>query len=92
MTYYVYAMIRSWRNVTTRRVWDGDRPKAFRSLDIDMAVDLLLALNAAETLRDLSPLKSVGLHKLRGERKAQWAMTVNGPWRNLLRVPQGRCL
>ena len=46
-----------------------------------MAVDLLLALNAAETLQDLSPLKSVGLHKLKGERKAQWAMTVNGPWR-----------
>ncbi|MCY4439181.1 MAG: type II toxin-antitoxin system RelE/ParE family toxin [Deltaproteobacteria bacterium] len=46
-----------------------------------MAIDLLLALNAAESLRDLSPLKSVGLHKLRGERKLQWAMTVNGPWR-----------
>ena len=45
-----------------------------------MAVDLLLALNAAETLQDLM-LKSVGLHKLKGERKAQWAMTVNGPWR-----------
>ena len=27
---------------------------------------LLLALNAADTLRDLSPLKSVGLHKLKG--------------------------
>ena len=46
-----------------------------------MATDLLLALNAAETLRDLSPLKSVGLHKLKGERRAQWAMPVNGPWR-----------
>ena len=74
-------MIGSWRNAATRRVWDGERPKAFRSLDIDMAVDLLLALNAAETLRDLSPLKSVGLHKLKGNRKTQWAMTVNGPWR-----------
>ena len=45
-----------------------------------MAIDLLLALNAAGTLQDLSPLKSVGLHKLKGERKRQWAMTVNGPW------------
>ncbi len=74
-------MIRSWRSAGTRRVWDGERPKAFRSLDVDMAVDLLLALNAAETLRDLSPLKSVGLHKLKGERNTQWAMTMNGPWR-----------
>ncbi len=31
-----------------------------------MAIDLLLALNAAETLGDLSPLKSLGLHKLKG--------------------------
>ena len=41
----------------------------------------MLALNVAKTLNDLSPLKSVGLHKLKGERKAQWAMTVNERWR-----------
>jgi toxin HigB-1 len=50
-------------------------------LDYGIAVDLLLALNVAKTLQDLSPLKSVGLHKLRGDRVGQWAMTVNGPWR-----------
>lgn len=74
-------MIRSWRNVTNRKVWEGERPNRFRSLNFDEAVDLLLALNVAETLRDLSPLKSVGLHKLKGGRSGQWAMTVNGPWR-----------
>ena len=50
-------------------------------MDAEAAVDLLLALNVATTLQDLSPLKSVGLHKLKGDRKGQWAMTVNGPWR-----------
>jgi toxin HigB-1 len=35
----------------------------------------------AKALSDLSPLKSVGLHKLKGERKNQWAMTVNQRWR-----------
>ncbi len=54
-----------------------------------MAVDLLLALNAAGTPQDLSPLKSVGLHKLKGERKAQWAMTVNGPWRICFEFREG---
>ena len=48
---------------------------------MDTAADLLLALNVAKRLKDLSPLKSVGLHKLKGDRKNQWAMTVNGPWR-----------
>lgn len=74
-------MIRSWRNSVTRKVWEGDRPNQFRGLDFDAAIDLLLALNVAKALTDLSPLKSVGLHKLKGERKNQWAMTVNERWR-----------
>jgi toxin HigB-1 len=74
-------MIRSWRNSVTRKVWEGGRPNQFRGVDIDAAIDLLLALNVAKTLSDLSPLKSIGLHKLKGERKSQWAMTVNARWR-----------
>jgi len=74
-------VIRSWRNSQSRKVWEDERPNRFRSLDFDAAIDLLLALNIAETLQDLSPLKSVGLHKLSGDRKGQWAMTINGPWR-----------
>jgi toxin HigB-1 len=42
---------------------------------------MVLALNVAEALSDLSPLKSFGLHKLKGERKNRWAMTVNARWR-----------
>ena len=67
--------------MASQRIWNGERPNRFRGLDFDTTVDLLLALNVAKTLQDLSPLKSVGLHKLKGERKRQWAMTVNGPWR-----------
>jgi proteic killer suppression protein len=76
-----HDMIRSWRNSATRKVWDGESPNQFRGLDFDFAVDLLLALNVAKSLRDLSPLKSVGLHKLKGERRNQWALSVNGRWR-----------
>jgi toxin HigB-1 len=72
-------MIRSWRNSVTRKVWEGERPNQFRGLNFEAAVDLLLALNVAKALGDLSPLKSVGLHK--GERKNQWAMSVNQRWR-----------
>jgi proteic killer suppression protein len=74
-------MIRSWRNSVTRKVWEGEQPNQLRGLDHDAAIDLLLALNVAKTLHDLSPLKSVGLHKLKGDRKGQWAVTVNGQWR-----------
>lgn len=75
------AVIRSWRNATSRKIWECEWPNRLRGLDLDAAIDLLLALNAADTLRDLSPLKSVALHKLKGNRKGQWEMTVNGPWR-----------
>ena len=74
-------MIRSWRNAASRKVWEGESPNRFRGLDREVAVDLLLALNVAERLQDLSPLMSVGLHKLKGARRRLWAMTVNGPWR-----------
>ena len=74
-------MIRSWRNSAARKVWEGERSNQFRGLDVEITVDLLLALNIAKSLHDLSPLRSVGLHKLKGNRRGQWAMTVNGPWR-----------
>lgn len=74
-------MIKSWRNSAARKVWDGERPNQFHGLDFDTAIDLLLALNIAKSLNDLSPLKSVGLHKLKGDRKGQWAMTVKDRWR-----------
>jgi proteic killer suppression protein len=74
-------MIRSWRNSVTRKVWEGERPKQMRGLDFEHAIDLLLTLNVAKSLNDLSPLKSVGLHKLSRDRKGQWAMTVNERWR-----------
>jgi toxin HigB-1 len=82
-------VIRSWRNAASRKVWEGERPNRFRGLDIEAAIDLLLALNVAKSLGDLSPLKSVGLHKLKGGRQAQWAMSVNGPWRICFEFREG---
>lgn len=85
-------MIRSWRNSATRKVWEGEQPNSLRGLDFEAAIDLLLALNAAKTLNDLSPLKSVGLHKLKGDRKYQWAMTVNERWRICFEFHKGDAL
>lgn len=82
-------MISSWRNSASRKVWEGLRPNQFAGLDFEAAIDLLLALNVATTLQDLSPLKSVGLHKLRGNRTGQWAMTVNARWRICFEFKKG---
>ena len=82
-------MIRSWANSRTRRFYDDGKTSKFRSLDPDAADDLLAILDAAESIKDLSPLKSVGLHKLSGNIAGQWAMTVNGPWRICFRFKDG---
>lgn len=82
-------MIRSWANSATRRLFEEGRSRGFRGLDVAAALDLLTALDAATSLRDLSPLRSVGLHKLKGNRAGQWAMTVNGPWRVCFRFRDG---
>lgn len=80
--YYVHAKIRSWRKFRDqKKVWEGARPKQFRGLGFEAAVDLLLALNVAKALNDLSPLRSVALHKLKGKRNGQWAMFVNDLFR-----------
>ncbi|HEX9699971.1 MAG TPA: type II toxin-antitoxin system RelE/ParE family toxin [Acidobacteriota bacterium] len=82
-------MIRSWANAATRRFANEGKISKFRGLDAEAAQELLAVLDAASSLADLSPLKSVRLHKLKGDRKGQWAMTVNGPWRICFRFEDG---
>jgi proteic killer suppression protein len=81
-------MSKSWANSATRRFAEDGKSK-FSGMDEEAAIDLLAALDAATSLNDLSPLKSVGLHKLSGSRRGQWAMTINGPWRICFRFEAG---
>lgn len=74
-------MIMSWGNSRSRRFYEDGKSSKFSSLDVQSADELLAALDAATSLDDLKPLKSIGLHKLSGDRSGQWAMRVNGPWR-----------
>ena len=81
-------MIRSWSNSATRRFAESGKSK-FAGMNVEAAEELLAALEAATSLNDLSPLKSIGLHKLSGDRKDQWSMTFNGPWRVCFRFEDG---
>ena len=82
-------MIRSWGDRKSQRFFEEGKRSGFGGLDMAAAEDLLAVLDAATSLDDLSPLKSLGLHKLTGNRKGQWAMTVNGPWRICFRFKDG---
>jgi len=69
-------MIKSFADGRTRRFYETGKTSKLRGIDIQAAEDLLAALDAATSLGDLSPLKSIGLHKLAGDRAGQWAMTI----------------
>ena len=73
-------MIRSWANRATQKFAESGKSK-YSGLDQVRAVKLLGALDAIRSLSEIDQLNSTGLHPLKGARKGQWAITVNGPWR-----------
>lgn len=85
-------MIRSWKNAVTREVYDGEDPNRLRGVDFELARRRLAALSVAKSLIDLGQLKSLGLHKLKGDRKGQWAVNLNGRWRLCFRFENGDAL
>jgi len=74
-------VIKSDKNNKTRRVHETGKPRGFKGLDGGLAADRLDDLAAAQSISDISALCSVNLHKLKGNRRKEWAINVNGPWR-----------
>ena len=81
-------MITGFANRATERFAREGKSK-FAGLDVGKAMARLQVLHAAQSLDDIPPLKSIGLHALQGDRKGQWAMTINGPWRLVFRFHDG---
>jgi len=46
-------------------------------------------LKAATNLQALSALNSVGMHKLKGDRREFWSIDINGGWRIHFRFADG---
>jgi proteic killer suppression protein len=81
-------MIVSWKDASTRRFAETGRSR-WTGLDISRARMRLQALNAATVLDDLGRLRSVGLHRLSGDRAGYWTITINGPYRLVFRFVDG---
>lgn len=73
-------MIKTWRNAATRRFAEQGKGR-FPGLDAGKAMARLQLLDAVQSMGEIPSLASIGLHKLKGGRRNQWAMTINGPWR-----------
>ena len=70
-------MIQSWANSRSRRFYEEGKTSRFGGMDTEAAEELLATLDAAEALSDLSPLRNLGLHKLKGSRAGQWARGIS---------------
>ncbi|MBV8535637.1 MAG: type II toxin-antitoxin system RelE/ParE family toxin [Alphaproteobacteria bacterium] len=81
-------MIKSWKGAATRRLAEEGKGR-FSGLDVHKAMARLQLLDALQSIREIPALKSIGLHKLKGSRKGQWAMTINGPWRLVFEFRDG---
>jgi toxin HigB-1 len=67
-------VIKTWANSATQQFAESGKSK-FSGLDPEAADDALSMLDAATSLSD--------------DRKGQWAMTINGPWRLCFRFEDG---
>ena len=73
-------MIRSFKDRTTRRFFEGQGIAAFQGL-ASQAPRRLVLLDSAETLGDLAALPSNRLEALRGDRVGQHSIRINAQWR-----------
>ena len=81
-------MIRSIKGAATRQFVETGKSK-FSGMDEQIARRRFAQLNGAGSLEALGKLKSVGLHKLKGNLKGYWSIDINGPWRLLFRFDAG---
>lgn len=64
-------MIKTFANSATHRLYESGKSKFPAGMDSGRALILLRMLDNAPSLQAISPLKSMGLHPLKGERRGQ---------------------
>ena len=81
-------MIKSWKTSVTRRFAEEGKGR-FSGLDEQRAMARLQLLDAIRSINEIPSLASIRLHKLKGARRNQWAMNINGPWRLVFEFTDG---
>lgn len=74
-------MIVSFSCKETALIWNGERSGRLQADMQDIALRKLRMLNAAQRLDDLRVPPGNRLEQLKGARKGQWSIRINGQWR-----------
>ncbi|HEU5018918.1 MAG TPA: type II toxin-antitoxin system RelE/ParE family toxin [Pseudolabrys sp.] len=81
-------MIRSFRHRGLRRLYEHDDRSKVRPDLADKIVLMLGRLDAAVTVKDMD-VHGFGLHRLTGDLKGFWSVTVSRNWRIVFRFEEG---
>ncbi len=73
-------MIRSFRHRGLRRLYERDDPSRIAADQLDRITLALADLDAAGKPTDLN-LPGYRLHRLRGDRRGLWSISISGNWR-----------
>lgn len=82
-------MIKSWVGKEAAAVWLRQRPKGLDDTVLFRLQRLLAQLDAAKSLQDLRSPPGNRLHKLRGDRRGQYSVSVNDQYRICFRWQDG---
>ena len=84
-------MIRSIRHKGLKRLYEDGDARGVMAEHAEKLRDILARLDAASTAEDLD-LPGFRLHRLKGELKGYWAVTVRANWRVIFQSEQGDVL
>lgn len=84
-------MIRSIRHKGLRRLYEDDDPRGVIGEHAEELRDILARLDASASPTDLD-LPGFRLHRLKGDFKGFWAVTVRANWRVIFRFAEGDAL
>lgn len=77
-----------FRHKGLRQLHEGGNARGLPPAMADKLRKLLLALETAETLEQLSRFPGWKLHPLKGGMKGLWSLTVTGNWRLIFRYEE----
>jgi len=84
-------VIRSIRHKGLKRLYEDDDPRGVMREHTEKLKDVLARLDAASTVADMD-MPGFRLHRLKGDLKGFWAVTVRANWRVIFRFVEGDAL
>jgi proteic killer suppression protein len=81
-------MIRGFRHRGLRRLYERDDRSRLRADQVERIEEILGLLDVASSPRDLD-ISGLQLHRLRGDLKEYWSLTLSANWRIIFRVRDG---